>query len=134
VTFDANDVHGLARWWANVLGYEIVDCHEFVGRLRDEGVIQDSDVVSIDDRLFFADAVAATDPKGRGPRIYFQQVPEAKSAKNRVHLDIPVEPDQLDDEVERLTEKGASLTGYNTQGDHRSASMRDPEGNEFCLH
>jgi Glyoxalase-like domain len=134
VTFDAADVHGLARWWADLLGYEIEDCHDLVTHLRAEDIIQDSDVVPIDGRLFFADAVAARDPKGRGPRLYFQQVPEQKSAKNRVHLDLPVDPDHLDEEVERLMVKGAELTGYNTQGAHRSAQMRDPEGNEFCLH
>lgn len=134
VTFDASDVHGLARWWADLLGYEIDDCHDLVTRLRAEGVIGDPDIVSIQGRLYFADAVAATDPAGRGPRIYFQQVPEAKSAKNRVHLDIPVDAERLDDEVERLVAIGATLIGYNTQGAHRSAGMRDPEGNEFCLH
>jgi hypothetical protein len=134
VTFDASDVHGLARWWADLLAYEIEDCDDLVTRLLTEGVIQDSDVVRIEGRLFFADAVAARDPAGRGPRMYFQQVPEPKTAKNRVHLDIPVDPSTLDDQVERVTGMGASLVGYNTQGDHRSAVMRDPEGNEFCLH
>jgi hypothetical protein len=134
VTFDASDVHTLARWWAALLEYEIEDNHDFVKRLLSEGAIGESDVVTVDGRLYFADAVAAKDPRGRGPRIYFQQVPEAKSANNRVHLDIPVDPGHLDDEVERLLGVGATLIGYNTQGSHRSASLRDPEGNEFCLH
>jgi catechol 2,3-dioxygenase-like lactoylglutathione lyase family enzyme len=134
VTFDASDVQSLARWWAALLGYEIEDNHDFVTRLLSEGVIGDSDVVSVEGRLYFADAVAAKDPTGKGPRIYFQQVPEEKSAKNRVHLDIPVDPARLDEEVERLLGVGATLIRYNTQGSHRSASLRDPEGNEFCLH
>jgi len=134
VTFDASDVQALARWWAALLDYEIEDNHDFVTRLLSEGAIEDSDVVNVDGKLYFADAVAAKDPTGKGPRIYFQQVPEEKSAKNRVHLDIPVDPARLDDEVERLLGVGATLVRYNTQGSHRSASMRDPEGNEFCLH
>ena len=76
---------------AALLQYEIEDNHDFVKRLLSEGAIGESDVVTVDGRLYFADAVAAKDPTGKGPRIYFQQVPEAKSAKNRVHLDIPVD-------------------------------------------
>ena len=88
VTFDASVVHELARWWADLLDYEIEDCHDLVSRLLADGVIGDSEVVHIEDRLFFADAVAARDPSGRGPRMYFQQVPEPKQVKNRVHLDV----------------------------------------------
>jgi hypothetical protein len=90
--------------------------------------------VRIDGRLFLADAVAASDPMGRGPRLFFQRVPEPKSAKNRVHLDVPIAADELDEQVQRLVASGASLTGYNTYPGHRAAVMRDPEGNEFCLH
>jgi hypothetical protein len=48
-----------------------------------------------------------------------------------VHLDVPVDDDQLDSEVERLRASGATLTGCNTYPGHRAAVMRDPE---FCLH
>jgi predicted enzyme related to lactoylglutathione lyase len=64
----------------------------------------------------------------------FLKVAEPKSAKNRVHLDVPVDAAQLDDEVQRLVALGGSLTGYNTFPGHRAAVMCDPEGNEFCLH
>jgi Glyoxalase-like domain len=134
VTFDAADPHMLARWWADLLSYQVEDSHNLVTRLLADGAVTDAEVVSIEDRLFLADAVAASDPTGRGPRLFFQRVPEPKSAKNRVHLDVPVEAGRLDDEVQRLVAAGASLTGYNAYPGHRSAVMRDPEGNEFCLH
>jgi hypothetical protein len=134
VTFDAADPHRLARWWADLLHYQIEDSDSLVTRLLADGAVAETEVVRIDGRLFLADAVAASDPERRGPRMFFQRVPEAKSAKNRVHLDVPVEAGQLDDEVRRLVALGATLTGYNTYPGHRSAVMRDPEGNEFCLH
>ncbi len=134
VTFDAADPHLLARWWADLLSYQIEDSHELVTRLLAEGAITESEVVRVDGRLFLAGAVAASDPTGNGPRLFFQRVPEPKSSKNRVHLDVPVAASQLDDEVQRLVLSGASLTGYNTYPGHRAAVMRDPEGNEFCLH
>jgi hypothetical protein len=134
VTFDAADPHLLARWWADLLHYQIEDSHERVARLLADGLVTETEVIRVDGRLFLAGAVAASDPEGSGPRLFFQRVPEPKSAKNRVHLDVPVEASELDAEVQRLVAAGASLTGYVTYPGHRTAVMRDPEGNEFCLH
>ncbi len=134
VTFDAADPHELARWWAGLLGYQIEDAHDLVTRLLAAGTVGEADVVQVEGRLFLAGAVAASDPEDGGPRLFFQRVPEPKTAKNRVHLDVAVPPDELDDEVQRLCAAGATLTGYNTYPGHRAAVMRDPEGNEFCLH
>jgi hypothetical protein len=86
---------------------------------------------------------ALVDPDGRGPRIWFQRVPESKSVKNRIHLDLnasdgPAAPldrrkEQVEAEVERLLGLGARrLAGYEEQ-DHFHVVMADPEGNEFCL-
>jgi Glyoxalase-like domain len=133
VTVDAKDPHALARWWAELLGYEVEDGHDLVQGLLDDGVITDADVVWVDGRLAFASAAAASDPEGRGPRLHFQRVSEEKVVKNRVHLDVPVEPDELDSEVERLRGLGAELVAFKTQNDQRWANMLDPEGNEFCL-
>jgi Glyoxalase-like domain len=134
VTFDAADPHRLARWWADLLHYQIEDGHDLVTSLLEQGLVTEADVVSIDGRLFLAGAAAASDPTGRGPRLFFQQVPEPKTAKNRVHLDVPVAADQLDDEVRRVVASGATLSGFDSHPGHRWAVMRDPEGNEFCLH
>src|ERR1035438_9444024 len=114
--------------------YEIEDCRALVAGLLADGVVAEPDVLRLDGRLFFADAVAASDPQAAGPRLYFQRVPEPKTAKNRMHLDVPVDADQLDDEVERLRASGATLTGFNAYPGHRAALLRDIEGNEFDLH
>jgi hypothetical protein len=134
VTFDAADPHALARWRADLPGYQLAGSHELAGRLRTGGVITDAGTVPGEGRLFLADAVAASDPDGSGPRLYFQRVPEPKTARHRVHLDVLVRRDQLDGEVSRLCASGATLSGCNIDPGHRAAVMRDPEGNEFCLH
>ena len=134
MTFDAGDPHRLARWWAALLGYEVEDGHDLIAGLLDSGIVTEADVVRIDGRLWFADAVAAHDPAGRGPRLFFQRVPEAKSAKNRIHLDIPVDPAELETEVARAVELGAKFEEYRSHPGHRWAVMHDLEGNEFCLH
>jgi hypothetical protein len=85
------------------------------------------------------------DPGARGPRIWFQVVPERKAAKNRLHLDIhasagravPIEERRLrvDAEAARLAGLGGVLVGvHNTEGlDHYAVAMKDPEGNEFDI-
>ena len=90
-------------------------------------------VLTVDGRLTFADAdAAAADPARQGPRLYFQRVPEPKSAKNRVHLDVQLD-DDLDEQVERLRGTGAGFVRFDSQPGHRWAVMPDPEGNEFCV-
>jgi hypothetical protein len=66
--------------------------------------------------------------------LFFQRVPESKVAKNRVHLDIHVEPDRKLAEVERLEKLGARLIETHSGRGPETYVMRDPEGNEFCLH
>ncbi len=133
VTFDCADPHAQARWWAALLGYEVPDTHEFVTALLESGVLPPDDAVEVEGRRAFRDATAAVDPTGGRPRLYFQLVPEAKSAKNRLHLDVRTRAEDLEAEVERVVALGASFVEFNHQGDHRWAVMRDPEGNEFCL-
>lgn len=135
VTFDASDPHALAAWWSDLLGYKVEDGHEVIEGLLADGVVTEEDVVEVGGRLCFSDAAAASDPKGNGPRLYFQRVPEEKVAKNRVHLDVPVEADALDDEVARVCSLGATFVCYGQHSEfQRWAVLRDPEGNEFCLH
>lgn len=134
VSFDASNPHELAAWWAELLGYVVEDNHDAVAGLLDQGIISEDDVVRLDGRLFFAQAVAASDPDGAGARLFFQGVPEGKVAKNRVHLDVPVSAEDLEAEAERLCAHGASLVEYRSYPGHRWAVMTDPEDNEFCLH
>ena len=84
------------------------------------------------------------DPAGSRPRVFFQQVPEPKSAKNRVHLDVRAAPGlegdermaALEAECERLVALGATRVQRFEPAPPMSAGyivMADPEGNEFCL-
>ena len=138
VVFDCADPDRLARFWAQALGYKLQDPPQGYGTweswLRDQGIPQER----------WNDANAVVDPDGRGPRIFFQRVPEAKTTKNRVHLDLnvtggPAAPleerrGQVDAEVERLLGLGASrLRVVEEQGGYW-AVMQDPEGDEFCVH
>jgi hypothetical protein len=134
ITFDATDPHALASWWAARLDYRVEDGHDVITKLLETGVVSEHDVVRIDGRLFFADAVAVSDPEGIAPRLYFQRVPESKTAKNRLHLDVPVLPEALEREVEQWVGAGATLVEYRSHPGHRWAVMQDPESNEFCLH
>lgn len=86
------------------------------------------------------------DPKGAGPRVWFQAVPEPKTVKNRLHLDLKVgggrtvplavRRARVDGEVTRLTALGASVlrTMDEPDGmDYYAVVLQDPEGNEFCV-
>jgi Glyoxalase-like domain len=87
---------------------------------------------------------ALVDPAGTGPRLFFQTVPEPKSVKNRVHLDIGVTPGPSQPVEERrgpIAAKVAELIGLGAtevetieEGGGMFTVMRDPEGNEFCVH
>ena len=70
---------------------------------------------------------------GRGRRLLFQEVPERKSGKNRLHIDVHSEPGGLDELVTRLEKLGATRIGEVDEGPAgRWWVMQDPEGNEFC--
>ncbi len=102
VTFDCRDALRLAEFWAAVLG---------------SNVDEDSTATK-----------AYVEAAGwGGPNMWFNQVPEPKTAKNRVHFDLRA-PGPVADEVRRLTELGASVI----RSDH-PVVMQDPEGNEFCV-
>jgi len=137
VTFDAHDPDALAHFWAAALGYEIDAPPEgfdsWPAFLKDRGVPEEE----------WNSASALHDPSGKGPRLYFQRVPEAKTAKNRVHLDIraavglrgDARMAALEAECARLIALGASRF-RRFEPDWKSGGfivMQDPEGNEFCL-
>jgi predicted enzyme related to lactoylglutathione lyase len=106
---DCRDPVALADFWAAVLGWEKRE-------VTDEGEVE----------------VEVFDPAGSSPALLFQTVPEGKSVKNRLHMDVnPVGVTQAQ-ELERLLALGATHVDIG-QGDQTWYVLADPEGNEFCL-
>jgi hypothetical protein len=68
-----------------------------------------------------------------GKRMLFQLVPEQKTVKNRVHLDVRIGAEKVEAELERLIGRGASLLHRSPQGPQTWVTIADPEGNELCL-
>lgn len=138
VVFDCHHPAGLARFWAEALGYEEEPpppgFDDWPAFLRSIGIPEaDWDKYS-----------AVVDPEGTGPRVFFQRVPEDKVVKNRVHLDLSVgggrgAPDEERRQnvargVARLEGLGATVVGPKEEMGVYWVVMQDPEGNEFCLH
>jgi len=137
VVFDCADPSLLAGFWAKALGYILEPPPEGWSTWEEWAVAHD-----IPESEWY-DAASVVDPDGKGPRIYFQQVPEGKVVKNRVHLDVnaggprgtPPEErrPRVDAMVERLTGEGATLVRRVEKLGEYWVVMQDPEGNEFCL-
>lgn len=134
VSFDCADPHAQAAFWAQVFGSEVEDHSALVDQLVADGRLPADERIVVNGRSAFRDVATCRDPAGVEPRLFFQRVPEGKSAKNRVHLDIHVEEDQKQAERERLTALGAKLVETHSDRGPVTHVMRDPEGNEFCLH
>lgn len=122
LTGDAADPHRLATFWKRALGY-----------IDEEG-------------YDFADGASLVDPDGKLPGISFLRVPEGKTVKNRLHIDIRVTEDEQDaiDADQRdelilaksadLVDAGAAVIKEHHYDAHVAGIvMRDPEGNEFCV-
>lgn len=137
VTFDSADPAAHAAFWAQALHY--VEQPPPAGFESWDAAL-DAWGIPEDRRN---DRAALVDPEGVGPRIFFQKVPEPKTAKNRVHLDlraaagVPPEgrSDALEAECARLVALGATrLRRHEAEAvDPVYIVMQDPEGNEFCL-
>ncbi len=147
ITFDAHDPRALSSFWRDALGYvhpgppgvelpegadPLAAWDDFLARI---GVPEaDRNTRS-----------AIEDPDGSGPRVFFQQVPEPKTVKNRIHLDLRVggglevrvalRKPRVEAEVDRLIGAGATRlrTFDEVMADRYFVVMQDPEGNEFCL-
>ena len=146
ITFDAQDPRALSCFWRDALGYvhpgppgvelpegadPLAAWDEFLARIGvPEGQRNTRSAIE--------------DPDGHGPRLFFQQVPEDKVAKNRVHLDVRAAPGlqgaermaALEAECDRLVALGATRVRRDEPAPPMGAGhivMADPEGNEFCL-
>jgi catechol 2,3-dioxygenase-like lactoylglutathione lyase family enzyme len=118
VVVDCHDVKAQSRWWAEVLGWKIV--HD----ADDEVVVAPAHLVDPDRQIPRAE---------RQPGLIFISVPEAKTLKNRLHIDLcPDSGDDLEAEVRRLESLGARRIDIG-QGDVSWIVLADPEGNEFCV-
>jgi hypothetical protein len=137
IVFDANDPARLADFWAGALHYVIQPPPP--GYDTWEAFAVDQEIP--EDQW---DAMTALiDPDGVGPRILFQKVPEGKSAKNRVHLDVHVpggpqmEPEEHHRRVEELAAELAATGATELDRFDEPTGwwivMQDPEGNEFCV-
>ena len=107
VTVDCHDARGLAAFWAAALGWEVSHA---------------------------SDGGAYCRPRDGGPGLEFIRVAESKVGKNRLHLG--ARADDLDAEISRLVDLGATIAWEEEFPDawpYRNVVLRDPEGNEFCL-
>ena len=110
LTIDSHDPKALGEWWAAALDWVVV------------GFDEDGDV-------WVAPGTAPEEFPGAIP-LLFLDVPDEKTTKNRLHLDLV--PDDQEAEVARLRGLGATLVDIG-QGDVSWVVMADPEGNEFCV-
>jgi hypothetical protein len=133
VAIDCKDPHALVRFWAAVMDYTVEDHSELINSLIAAGQVTREDTVEVDGKLHFATASACSDPTGNGPRLLFQVVPEPKTVKDRIHLDLHFGEDRRDAEVERIIALGATKLWDGEQGPQRWVTLADPEGNEFCV-
>jgi predicted enzyme related to lactoylglutathione lyase len=106
LTFDCRDPAKVATFWASVLGYEVMELDDEGGDIRDTN--------------------------GIGWRVTFLVVPEGKTVKNRLHLDLRPRG-SMAEEIERVKELGATQHRYVAEGGSFWTVMLDPEGNEFCV-
>lgn len=139
VTFDAHDPARLAEFWEVALDY--VQQPPPPGFESWEQFAQQIGLPE-EKRDAFA---AVMDPEGKGPRVFFQKVPEGKTAKNRVHLDINVSQRGLAldktaerrqiiaEHVDRLKAAGATFVREVDEPNGYCIVLQDPEGNEFCV-
>lgn len=135
VTFDCHDPHAQARFWAAALDGEVDDLHDLVTSVIEAGHLPaDSDeIVELDGRRAWRDYASVTPPDGSGNRLLFQRVPEPKTAKNRVHLDLRAPDGERDAKVAQLLELGATTLWEARQGPLSWVTLVDPEGNELCV-
>jgi hypothetical protein len=140
LTFDAHDPAALALFWATALDYRPVPPAEPDTPWNRHYRRRLGDAEEFEDRIF--------DPLGQRPPIWFQAVPEEKSGKNRLHVDLyptgrddTATPEQrivaVESKVAELVALGAHVLGRTREDDPDDpiyyVVMRDPEGNEFCV-
>ncbi len=137
VVIDCRDPHLLADWWAETLGWHVEPQDEaFIRSMIEQGHATEVDTRVHHGALVWREGAAINSEAERSPqtiRIYFQEVPEAKTVKNRMHLDVRIGGEDPVDVREALVARGATILHAGAQGPHTWVTMADPEGNEFCV-
>jgi hypothetical protein len=110
LSFDAADPAAQARWWSQALGWPIT--YE-------------------SDEEWVLEPPPGSPEAGASPEILFSKVPEGKSVKNRLHLDL--RPDDQQAELARFEQLGARHADIGQSGEETWVVLADPEGNEFCI-
>lgn len=144
LTIDCRDPDVLVAFWCTALDYVPEPAPgghaSWLEYWRAIGLTED-ELVGVDEST--CDSIV--DPAGQRPRIWFQVVPETKTAKNRVHLDLDVTDGRsgdltgrraaVDAEAERLLVHGARTVRVLAPpgANYYAIVMADPEGNEFCI-
>src|SRR4051794_17209308 len=139
VTFDCTRPGDVAAFWCEVLGYELAPPPP--GFQSWDAAL---DAWGVPEAARGSRSAALPPPGQTGPRLFFQRVPEGKTVKNRVHLDVRAAPGlageermaALAAEAERLVALGATVVQrFDPDGRLQAGHivMQDPEGNEFCL-
>ncbi|MFD3730322.1 VOC family protein [Streptomyces sp. NPDC058632] len=113
---DCHDPEGLAAFWCEVLGFEVID--------RSENKVEIGSWVP---------AVEEVRARQTPPTLLFVRVPEGRTVKNRLHLDVSPVDGSTEDEVTRLLGLGAVRTDVGQGPGRGRVVMADPEGNEFCV-
>ena len=132
IAIDCDGPDRLADFWAEVLGYELMQPPDGYASWAEHARAQAEEPGEA--------WVKIADPDDRGPTLLFHRVPEPKVVKNRVHLDVRAPDDvpgdrrqQVDAFLERIVGLGGSKVRDVTDDAGYFAVMRDPEGNEFCV-
>ena len=137
IVIDCADPHPLAAWWAETLEWMVEPQDaDFIRSMIDQGFASDDDTTTYDANLVWKEAVAIhpdTEKSPARPRILFQKVPEPKTVKNRIHLDIRPEGVDVEELRDLLVDRGATVLYQGQQGPRTWLTMTDPEGNEFCI-
>jgi hypothetical protein len=143
IVIDAVAPHAQADFWAAALHYEVEDNSALIGKLLGFGAVPAELTVESHGRRAWRDLAAVRHPDdpyqeesgaGLGRRLLFQRVPEVKTGKNRLHLDLHPGEGRREAEVARLEALGASVLRQVKEQGGEWVTMADPEGNEFCVH
>ncbi|HZX56106.1 MAG TPA: VOC family protein [Ilumatobacteraceae bacterium] len=120
IVIDCRDISAQSRWWADAIGWRVV--------------LESADEVVLAPAHETDEVLAKTPWDEMGPALVFVPVPEGKTVKNRIHIDVaPHTSDDREAEIERLLAMGARRVDVGQSGRETWEVLADPEGNEFCV-